>query len=257
MKVNLFVLLVCLFVACKKAPQKIEKENNQEISLVQKIEKAHHRKEFLSHHAIQFSAIIQFSGNEIFNGVMTLATDSSKALLEYADGSKVYVVKDKVYHSPNMVSNRPIRFDAYTWQYFFLFPYKLSDEGTFWSKESKQNLNGDMCNVQTLSFKKGIGDSSDDWYIVYSDMQTNRLKALAYIVTFGKTKEKAEKNPHAIRYSDYKMLEGIPVASTWSFSGWDTREGLTKVMGNASLSNFKFVSVEDTYFKAPENFLLK
>lgn len=257
MKVNLLVIILSVLVSCKTETKKEAKKEVQEKSIVQKIEEAHGKKAFLANNSVRFSAKIQFGGNVIFDAVATLATDSSKGVLEYVNGDKIYFEHDQVFHSPNMANEQSIRFHAYTWEYFFLFPYKLSDEGTFWSAPTTQELNGNMTNVQKLTFSEGVGDSSDDWYVVYSDVKTNKLVAAAYIVTSGKTVEAAEKDPHAIQYSDYTLVDGIPLASTWTFWEWNETEGLTNVIGGGELSNFEFLTVEDSFFKAPENFISK
>lgn len=41
------------------------------------------------------------------------------------DGAKVWV-------TPKKNNNAKARFDIFTWQYFFMAPFKLSDKGTNW-----------------------------------------------------------------------------------------------------------------------------
>ncbi|WP_010135750.1 DUF6503 family protein [Ochrovirga pacifica] len=260
----IFLVAGCTAFALIACQPKKEKESTathqQENSLkketeIDRIEAAHHRKHFLSKKAIAFDLSIVFGGNQIFNGKVSLLTDSSKGKIDFSDGTQLITIADKVYHDPAMKNEERIRFNAYTWPYFFLLPYKLSDKGTMWSEFGTQNMNGTPYNIQKLTFKGGTGDTPDDWYYVYSNTENHLVSAAAYIVTYGKSKEKAESDPHAIAYSNYVKVDGIPIASEWSFSGWNKQEGLTEVIGKATLSNIKFVDQVD--FTTPENFIKK
>lgn len=79
----------------------------------------------------------------------------------------------------------------------------------------------------------------------------------AYIVTVNGNKEEAEKNPHVINYIDYKEVEGIPIATKWLFWEWKKDVGVTKEIGNASLTNIKFISVNSEYFRSDSSFISK
>ncbi len=84
--------------------------------------------------------------------------------------------------------------NSHTWTYFFALPYKLCDPGTVWSDFAGTDvLNGGEYNTKKLTFSKSFGDSSEDWYILYSDKTTNLLAFVAYIVTANKSVEAAEK----------------------------------------------------------------
>ena len=70
----------------------------------------------------------------------------------------------------------------------------------------------------------------------------------AYIVTANKSKEEAEKDPHAIVYEDYKQVNGVPIAQKWSFYEWSEQDGLTNKLGQADLAGIRFVEVDSTFF---------
>ena len=224
-----------------------------ELSVVQKIERRYQKEKFLSYDNVRFDIQLYFGGKERMNGTLTLATNSSQGKIEMKDGNKVYFIKDKVYFTPGMNENKA-RFDAYTWSYFFLFPYKLSDEGTKWSEAEKVVMNEKWYTTQRLTFASGTGDAPDDWYQVYSDTSSSLLELSAYIVTANKSVDKAEEDPHAIGYRKYEMLRSIPVATEWMFYGWTKQEGLTDTLGNAKLSNFEFIADHDSLFTPPADF---
>lgn len=250
-----------LLIACQAKEKKTttsttpQTEVVKEETEVQKIESAHQKAQFLSKKAIQFDIDIQFGNQKFLEGKMTLLTNSSEALIEMKDGNKIIVNKDKVYHSPALGDNPMTRFHAYTWSYFFLFPYKLSDEGTLWSEFGNESLNDTPYNIQKLTFSNDTGDTPDDWYYVYSNPESHLLSVAAYIVTYGKGKEEAEKEPHAIKFEDFTKIDGIPFANKWTFWGWSKADGLSKQIGTATLKNIHFV--EEVDFSYPDNFIEK
>ncbi|KAA3604126.1 MAG: hypothetical protein DWQ06_05090 [Calditrichaeota bacterium] len=221
---------------------------------VNAIENAHQKEKFLSNKVVQFDFHLEFGGKERMNSKVTLKTDSGKGIFEQKDGTKIQYFNDEVYCSPEIENTKRVRFNAYTWSYFFLFPYKLSDSGTKWSEFEATELDSKKYNSKKLSFESGTGDAPDDWYIVYSDKDDKLLKIGAYIVTAGKTKEEAEKDPHAIEYSDFTVIDGVPIATSWTFWGWTKEEGLTKKLGKAKITNVKFLDLKEEYFIPPKSF---
>lgn len=268
-----FLVVVCLAVACNN-PQNTTQENNTTTEsnntteqttttpppaepaypFTQSLEEAHHKADFLSHEAIQFDLVLEFGGKERFRGTITTTTNSLQGCLAMENGNKIYYDGDVVRYSPALEKPGSVRFAAYTWPYFFLFPYKLSDPGTQWQPYADGELNGTTYEPHQLTFKAGVGDDPEDWYIVYANPQQQLIDVAAYIVTAGSSREEAEKDPHAISYHAYQEVEGVPIATHWTFWSWRKEGGLTEELGKASLSNIKFVNPDADFFKAPEDF---
>ncbi len=221
---------------------------------VESIEKAHKKEEFLNHKAISFNASILFGGKEHITGKFTMLTNSSKIRIDKKDETKLIYNGDKVFLCPENANEKGARFDMFTWTYFFGLPYKLSDPGTKWELQNPRTLDGAEHQTAKLTFEKGVGDAPDDWYILYSDNQ-NVLQAAAYIVSFGSDGDisKAEADPHAIRYKDFKMIDGIPFATKWEFYGWTQEKGLTEKLGEATITDITFLEEEGTIFNTPDN----
>jgi hypothetical protein len=259
--ITLFASLL-LVVSCKKDPAKTKQIEEKpqpvvEKTFAQKIEVAHKKDAFLAKEAIQFDAFIEFGGNEVFNANVTVSTTSDIAKITYKNGDEIYVNKENIFVSPSLEANPGVRFHAYTWSYFFLFPYKLSDNGTIWNdafktKEATQNYD-----TAKLSFEANTGDAPDDWYVVYKDKKTDLLEDVAYIVTVNKSTEAAEADPHAIKYIDYTEVDGVPFAANWEFYGWSIDKGLTDKIGFAKITNIKFVEGFRNDFAIPENYIKK
>ncbi|GAA4276511.1 DUF6503 family protein [Aquimarina mytili] len=221
---------------------------------VQSIEKAHKKDEFLKHKAISFNANILFGGKEHLNGKITMLTNSTKIRIDKHDESKLIYNGEKVFLCPENANEKGARFDMFTWTYFFGLPYKLSDPGTKWELQNPRSLDDTEHQTARLTFEKGTGDAPDDWYVLYSDTQ-NVLQAAAYIVSFGSNGDtsKAEADPHAIRYKDFKMIDGIPFATKWEFYGWTQEKGMTEKLGEATITDITFLEEEGTIFDTPDN----
>lgn len=218
------------------------------------LEEAHQRQAFISKEAVRFDILLKFGGKERLNGTITALTNSTKARVDYKNGQSLIYDGDKVY-AVDAENSSSKRFAAYTWPYFFLFPYKLSDEGTKWTAYEAQHKLEKPYLTQKLSFEAGTGDDPNDWYITYANPDNQLLEVAAYIVTAGKTQAEAEEDPHAVSYGDYRAVEGIPIAHEWKFWGWRTDQGLTEQLGEATLSNVKFVQASAELFEKPEGYL--
>ena len=244
---------MCFFMLVLSCGQESNYEEHK--SFAETLEFAHKKDEFLSKDIIEFDLLLKFRGKERLNGTLALTTDSQKGVITEKNGDQLYYDGDQVFYKyRDSLDSEKIRFKAYTWSYFFLFPYKLSDPGVIWSDYENKLLNEKSYDVEKLSFEEGTGDSPDDWYITYADTATNLVYATAYIVTYTKSQTKAEEDPHAIVYEDYKEVDEVPLSHRWTF--WEWRDGvLSNQIGEATLSNFKFLDKEERSFEVPNGYV--
>ncbi|MCI2228055.1 hypothetical protein MC378_02665 [Polaribacter sp. MSW13] len=255
---TLFISLM-LIISCQNKPaaEKQIKEVKKEKTFSNKIEIAHKKASFLKHQAIQFEANIEFGGNEVFNAKVSISTTSDIAKITYKNGDEIFVNKETIFVSPSLKDNAGVRFHAYTWNYFFLFPYKLSDNGTKWNDNFKTKETNNPFDTAKLSFGENIGDAPDDWYIVYANKENNLLDHAAYIVTVNKSTEAAEADPHAIKYLNYKEVSGVPFASNWEFYEWNIEQGMSNKIGSAKITNIQFIENFREHFSVPKNYIQK
>ena len=249
-----FILLIGCKKEIKETTAEISKTEKKETTYSQKIEIAHKKAVFLKQEAVQFNAEVEFGGNVIFNAQIAISTTSDIAKITYKNGDEIYVNKEKVFVSDNLKENKGVRFHAYTWTYFFLYPYKLSDKGTIWNDAFKTEETNNAFNTAKLTFEANTGDAPDDWYVNYTNKENNQLNHVAYIVTANSSVEKAEADPHAIKYLDYNEINGVPFAANWGFYEWNTKEGLTNKIGSAKITNIQFIKDFRNNFKVPENY---
>lgn len=216
-----------------------------ETSPIQKIESAHQKDAFYQEEAITFHLNLSFHGKQRLDAQVSTTTNSNKGIIEYSNGEVIAFSHDTVFCTQKLSENESkTRFDAYTWSYFFLFPYKLSDPGTVWSETTVDTIKQRTFNRQKLTFKNAVGDTPDDWYIVFSNPENHLIEYSSYIVTANKTLEEAEADPHAIQYLDYKNIGNIPFAQKWLFLEWRENEGFKKQLGQGEVQNIRFISAD-------------
>ncbi len=233
--------------------EETEKDISPAVSYAQEIEQAHNKPAWEKQNAVSFDIVLNMGGNEILNGKITSQTNSGGIRLDRKDNSSLIFDGEQVYISPENADDNRARFHMFTWQYFFSLPFKLTDPGTNWDLLEPEVGKGEVFNRGKLSFDTEVGDSPDDWYIIYQEPNSQILYAAAYIVTLGKEVDEAEKDPHAIVYHDYQLYEGIPIATRWTFHNWSEENGIEDQIGEAVISNIKFIEVEESIFQEPED----
>lgn len=242
---TLVIILITVLVSCSEEPMDYPTQ----------VESAHEKEMFMNNDVIQFDLLLRFGGKERINGTLTLSTNSQYGILDQGENQKIIYDGAQVFYSPEISDSSKVRFNAYTWSYFFLFPYKLNDDGTVWNSYENENLNGTKYLTDKLTFESGTGDAPDDWYICYANTENKLLHAAAYIVTYSKDQATAEEDPHAIVYENYQDVQGVPFAHKWTFWGWNATDGLTDQLGEGTLSNIKFLTFDEIDFTVPEDFI--
>lgn len=257
-KFLLLIFATLIFTGCASEPHEYSSPNHVPVVQDRKVnefvmhtEMAHEKFDFQSKGAIEFDFRLVFRDKERMNAHFTLLTNETKGRIDQTDGTSMVYDGMESWVISDSISKDEKRFDIYTWSYFFLLPYKLSDPGTVYSDFPSDSLNGVAYHTQKLTFAPGTGDAPDDWYILYADEQTNLLEVAAYIVTANKSVEKAEEDPHAIKYEAYELVDGVPISTKWTFWSWRENLGLTEQLGYAELTNFRFSSPRKADFVRP------
>lgn len=180
---------------------------------------SHQHSSWNSYDIIKFDLKLSAKGETRLEASFWLDPALSRARMQTVQGSTV------IFDGSDFYSTGPetpgARFHVLTWPYFLALPYKLDDPGTIRKDMDPTLMENSYYPTMHLSFESGVGDTPDDWYIIYQDPDTNRLHGVAYIVTYGKDKEKAEDDPHAILYKQYENFSGIPIATHWTFHYWN------------------------------------
>lgn len=255
---SFFLILLLALFSCGKKQEKSNPEPPKseepapyaynEIPVVANMEKAHKVESYHAQEAVAFDIELYFRGKLRLDANISLLTGSGKIRLDKKDGTSLIWDGKEVWVNPADKGSPSARFDMFTWQYFFEAPYKFSDPGTYWENTGEKSLDDQPYNTAKLTFAPGTGDSHKDWYLVYSPEKTSLVYAMAYIVTFSKSEEEASVEPHAISYTDYRDVEGIPMAHRWDFWMWTEEQGIFDSLGYAHLQNIRFFTPEPEHF---------
>ncbi|HET8804686.1 MAG TPA: DUF6503 family protein [Aequorivita sp.] len=154
------------------------------------------------------------------------------------DGKGVWLLKHKLGYEGNPVFYHNLMF------YFYAMPFIIADPGTNYAAVGATELDGKMYNGFKVSYDDGVGDSSNDEYILYFDPQTNQMVWLAYTVTF--SDQKKSEDWHYIKYDKWQEVNGLqlPEKITW----WKVENGKPK--GEEMDIKFDKVTATETMLEA-------
>lgn len=211
--------------------------------------RAHGLETWVSKSALETQITVDFGGERVVSGTLLTDTTMSRVRLTLDDETVVVYNRGNAWTFPADSPFQGARFHILTWPYFLAAPMKLSDPGTHLEPRGSLPLSGKKLPAARLTFDKEVGDSPDDWYILYRD-GNDRLAGMAYIVTFGKATEEAEKEPHAITYHDFVEVDGVTLAKRWKFWNWSEEKGAHgDQIGEVRLYKPHFVDLDPSLFE--------
>jgi hypothetical protein len=254
---KIFLLLVCMQALCDVSfAQVMVKTKNISTAndFVELIKKAHNFDKFHKQKAVVFEIQTITDGKLKAFATVTTLTGSGKIKFQTTDGKTVIFDGKKTWLTPAKADYSGARFDIFTYQYFFMAPFKVSEKGTKWALLTDKIYDFNDYACAKLTFQSQTGDSPNDWYVVHRNKATNYLEAMSYIVTYGgKPVAEAEKKAGAIIYSDWKAVEGVMFATTWKFKNWTEEKGFFNNRGEISIKNIRFITPNDSTFTVPQD----
>jgi hypothetical protein len=128
------------------------------------------------------------------------------------DGGKAWGV--------NWTSPTPPRFLALLNFYFINLPWLTMDPGVKLASEGTGTMGADSTEyaIVMMTFSPGTGDTPDDYYRLYIDPETKRLKACAYVVTYRALLPPGmESTPeHLLVYDAFETVNGLAVPTAYT-----------------------------------------
>jgi hypothetical protein len=254
---KIILLIVCIWTLLNVSFAQVmvkSKNNSTSNDFVESIKKAHRFDKFHQHQAIVFEIEEVKEGKTSAFATVTTLTGSGKIKFQSADGKTVVFDGKKTWLTPANTDYPRARFDIFTYQYFFMAPFKVSEKGTNWALLTDKIYDFNEYARAKLTFQDNTGDSPKDWYIVHRNKSTNFLEAMSYIVTYGgKPIAEAEKKAGAIFYSDWKAVEGVMFATNWKFMNWSDDKGFFNQKGEIKIKNIRFITPNDSTFLVPKD----
>jgi hypothetical protein len=122
--------------------------------------------------------------------------------------------------SENWQAPIPPRFLALLNYYFLNLPWLSMDRGVNLAEPGKGKLWDDPTEYITvkMTFDAGVGDTPDDYYILYIDPKSNRLKACEYTATYASILPPGTKATpaHILVYETFATFDGLVVPTRYS-----------------------------------------
>jgi hypothetical protein len=216
------------------------------------VEAAHGRPAWNAAKALQARVSVTFGAKLALSGTMLFRTNLAASRIELEDGTVAVFDGTAAWVAPATSKLEGARFHLLTWPYFVALPMKLRDPGSHLRPLGERVLRGKKYAAARLTFDSGVGDTPEDWYVLYREPSSGRLAAAAYIVTYGKSAAAAAKEPHAITYDDYVSVGGTTIATTWTFWTWSEKGGITgEPVGRGKLSDLALVEPGPSAFARP------
>ncbi len=151
---------------------------------------------------------------------VTVEQGRRRAYLDFPESDAHIAWDGKQAWSENWSAPYPPRFLALLNYYFLNLPWLTKDPGALLSEPVKGKLWKDVTEYITIkmTFGAGTGDTPDDYYILYIDPKTYRLKACEYIVTYASILPPGTNAtpPHILVYDSFSTVEGLLVPNRYS-----------------------------------------
>ncbi|MGH9856544.1 MAG: hypothetical protein ACRD4B_01750, partial [Acidobacteriota bacterium] len=165
---------------------------------------------------------------------VTVEQGRRRAYLHYPETKSRMAWDGKKAWSENWKAPFPPRFAALLNYYFLNLPWLALDRGVNLGKPGKAKLWDDPTEYITvkMTFVPGIGDTPDDYYILYIDPKNHRLKACEYIATYASIQPPGAKAtpPNILVYEAFTTVDGLVVPTRYSIYQKDhTRIGTCEI----------------------------
>lgn len=216
------------------------------------IARAHNAERWAEAQAVRTEFTVNFGGKVRLAGSLVFETRTFRARIETTEGVTAVFDGADAWVSPADAELPRARFHLLTWSYFLAAPFKLRDPGSRLDERGALLLDGRRYPAARLTFDAGVGDTPDDWYVVYRDPATDRLRALAYIVTYGAAVDDAEREPHCATYDGFRYVDGAWVPSRLRIYNWRESEGpVGEPIGEVLFGDIAFVTPAPGAFDRP------
>lgn len=224
------------------------------MSAAQVIGKAHNERAWRAHVAFTCDINVTFGGTTMLQGSMLLDIAGGRVRYDLQDGTTLIWDGEHAWVSPADSKFEAAPFHLFTWPYLLTAPFRLSEPGAVTEEMPSATIGERVCNTLKLTFdEKSTHATPRDWFMVYSDLVTHTVYGMAYISTYDKTIEAAEREPSIVIFEDPAIVNSIVFARTWSFYAWDQTQGKHGPRtGEVKLANLAFAQLRESAFVKPD-----
>ncbi|MGK7392645.1 MAG: DUF6503 family protein [Candidatus Cyclobacteriaceae bacterium M2_1C_046] len=256
LSLSAFLLLGCDQKTEDQEQNQIENDVSSEINIlpetVKEAMQAHGSYETWKDYSTLIYTIDTNTITNFFNEKHHIDLDSRKVLIRH-DSFKIGYNGEQVWIAPDKEAfgERSPRFYHNLFFYFFSFPFVMADDGVVLEQQGNKTLKGKEYETVRVSYKEGVGDTPEDYYIAYLDPETNQLEWLLYTVTY--FSGKAHEDFNALHYADWQKVNGILVPRRmvgYKYAG-DSVTNTERYRAVFSDIKFREKDLEDHIFEMP------
>jgi hypothetical protein len=170
---------------------------------------------------------------------VTVEQGRRRAYLDFPQSKANIAWDGKQAWSENWKAPIPPRFLALLNYYFLNLPWLAKDPGVNLSEPGKAKLWNDPTEYITvkMTFGSGVGDTPDDYYLLYIDPKSKHMKACEYIATYSSILPPGTKAtpPHVLVYEKLETVDGLTVPTQYSI--FDKSQ---KLIASCKIRNWSF-----------------
>lgn len=134
--------------------------------------------------------------------------------------------------------------------YFVAIPFVLADDGVNLEDMGNKTVNEREYNVIKATFGEGVGDASEDQYILYVNPNTNKVDFINYSVTYFDKSRATQYN--ALKY-EWKNVNGLLFPEKYIGYKWENDQlGEVRYESPFDQASFSADKLDDAIFAIPE-----
>jgi hypothetical protein len=152
--------------------------------------------------------------------VVTVEQSSRRAYLDVPDTDQSMAWDGTKAWGVNWAQPAPPRFFALLNYYFLNLPWLTQDPGVKLGVPGTGSIPFDETEYITvrMTFEAGVGDTPDDYYVLFIEPDGHRLRACEYVVTYKALLPPcvAHTPPHVLVYDEYETVDGLLVPTRYT-----------------------------------------
>ena len=187
---------------------------------------------------------------------VTVEQGPRRAYIDFPDTEMRMAWNGEKAWSENWGAPMPPRFLALLNYYFLNLPWLTLDPGVHLGEPATARLWDEPTEYVTvkMTFDEGVGDTPDDYYILYIHPETHRLAATEYTVTYTSLLPEGVEStpPHILVFDEHETVGGLVVPTHYTIYETDR-----SVYGSCEVRDWSFSRSFDTgRMKMPEGAVL-
>lgn len=189
---------------------------------------------------------------ELSKGEKHLVNLKSRNVRVESDNWTIGSKGEVVWITPDTTDFKDPRFYHNLYFYFASMPFVLGDPGINYEVVEDKIFKDTTYAAVKISFDNGVGDASNDNYILCYDKHTSRMKWLLYTVTYGD--DVPNENFGLINYVEWVEVNGVLMPSRLVWYKYKD-EKIVERRSDAKISNWELSETmyEDAIFESPNN----